>query len=770
MPQFEDWQVVRELGSGAYGMVYEIQKTDEFGFSTKSALKVIRIPQSEAQVDEMRSKGESDEAVAEYFRDMTAGVLDEVRAMYQLRGRNNIVNYEDHRARQCEDGISWELLIRMELLTPLNKYIRDHNITRKTVIKLGIDICNALERCQKFNIIHRDIKPSNILVNKDGDFKLSDFGIARRVEEDATMAMLSQKGTPSYMAPEIYQGKPYGFSVDIYSLGIVMYQLLNYNRDPFLPTYPDRIRHGDQTRAQSRRLSGERLPKPAQDSGQLAEIVLKACSYDPAKRYSSPRQMREDLESIQYNDADWEQVVGTSVDALTIPGSDRSITAASGSGSSGSASVEQKDEKQSGEQDSNEGVGGLASGGDETVHISSTSEPGDLTENMTEQRDPTVNLNGGSAEEPHQEGESDAEADDASSGPEPPPEAEDASGGGTVATEDVPDPVSDGAGDAPAKRPKAAKIAVILLVVLLAVFGGYRGYYYMTTTSEVPDVSLMTEQEAVAALEAASLVVGEEEWVYSDEVDKGCVVSVSNEGEQVAKRVAKNTSLTLTLSLGSIVTVPNELGAEGEEAVSALEQLGLTVSTDSEYSDEYAEGQVIAQSLEAESDVDEGTEIVLTLSLGSKPFELESYTGQTSEDAQAALEALGLTVEVKKSYSTEVEKGSVISQSPEAGEQVRKGDTVTIKVSKGLEQVVVPDVTGMTTSEATAALEAVGLTLGGTTNVYSNSVSSGYITEQGTAAGTEVDKGSSVSVKVSIGPEPSSNSDNNFSIDEMTRG
>ncbi len=230
--QYGNWRVVRELGSGAFGAVYEIEQKDELGFSTRSALKVIRIPQYENQIDELRSQGEPDEAVAEYFREMAAKVSDEVRAMYQLRGCGNIVGYEDHQARLCEDGISWELLIRMELLTPLNKYIREQEITRKTVIKLGIDICSALERCQSLSIIHRDIKPSNILVSENGDFKLSDFGIARRVAEDATMAMLSQKGTSTYMAPEIYLGRAYGFGVDIYSLGIVMYQLLNHNRDP----------------------------------------------------------------------------------------------------------------------------------------------------------------------------------------------------------------------------------------------------------------------------------------------------------------------------------------------------------------------------------------------------------------------------------------------------------------------------------------------------------------------------------------------------------
>ena len=88
---------------------------------------------------------------------------------------------------------------------------------------MGVDICKALELYQKYNIIHRDIKPENIFVSDNGDFKLGDFGIARTIEK--TMSDLSKKGTYNYMAPEVYQGGEYGFSVDLYSLGIVLYRI-----------------------------------------------------------------------------------------------------------------------------------------------------------------------------------------------------------------------------------------------------------------------------------------------------------------------------------------------------------------------------------------------------------------------------------------------------------------------------------------------------------------------------------------------------------------
>ena len=103
------------------------------------------------------------------------------------------------------------------------------------------------------------------------------------------------------MAPEVYKGEAYGSTVDIYSLGIVLYRLLNGNRTPFLPAAPAPITHADRENALARRFSGAPLPAPSHAQGRLAEIVLKACAYDPKERYSSPMQMRQELESILYN-------------------------------------------------------------------------------------------------------------------------------------------------------------------------------------------------------------------------------------------------------------------------------------------------------------------------------------------------------------------------------------------------------------------------------------------------------------------------------------
>ena len=185
----------------------------------------------------------------------------------------------------------------MELLTPLNVFLKGREVSEDTVIKLGIDICCALELCKKRNIIHRDIKPENVFVNSDGDFKLGDFGIARQIEK--TQSGLTKTGTLTYMAPEIYRGEKYGSSVDIYSLGIMMYRLLNYNRVPFSPKHPEPINYNDMQNAMDLRMSGVRIPPPQKsDNNDLCSIILNACNFDPKDRLASAQTMREALENI----------------------------------------------------------------------------------------------------------------------------------------------------------------------------------------------------------------------------------------------------------------------------------------------------------------------------------------------------------------------------------------------------------------------------------------------------------------------------------------
>ena len=294
---FNNWTLARHIGEGSYGHVFEAGRED-FERTYKAAIKIVTIPKSPGEIQSVMADGMDDDGVTAYFRKLVEKLVDEFSLMAKLKGNSNIVSYEDHTVIKHTNSIGWDIIIRMELLTPLLTHIQSKTLSKKDVVKLGMDMCRALELCQKHNIVHRDIKPENIFISESGDFKLGDFGIARTVEK--TSSGMTKIGTYTYMAPEISRGEAYGSSVDIYSLGIVLYRMLNENRTPFLPDYPTPITHEDKENALAKRISGAPMPFPKNADGRLAEIVLKACAYDTKGRYSSPMQMREELEAIIY--------------------------------------------------------------------------------------------------------------------------------------------------------------------------------------------------------------------------------------------------------------------------------------------------------------------------------------------------------------------------------------------------------------------------------------------------------------------------------------
>ncbi|MED9970958.1 MAG: protein kinase [Ruminococcus sp.] len=293
--KWREWTIEELLGEGAFGQVFKVVRHD-MGHDYYSALKVINIPNGKSEYYALKSQGMTAEEIQLYCRDIAEDFSNELQLMDELKGHSNIVSYENHLVEQNRERIGWTIYIRMELLTPLIKYYQDNPPSESDIIKLGIDICTALEACRKNKIIHRDIKPANIFISKFGDYKLGDFGIARRLE--GTQSGLSKKGTYTYMAPEVYLGKPYNHTVDIYSLGIVLYILLNDNRAPFVPAPPEIPRYNVYDSALQRRMSGEELPPPRHASAELAKVVLKACAYDPGERYQTPDELKKALKAV----------------------------------------------------------------------------------------------------------------------------------------------------------------------------------------------------------------------------------------------------------------------------------------------------------------------------------------------------------------------------------------------------------------------------------------------------------------------------------------
>ncbi len=287
-----EWNEDCVLGEGSFGKVYRAKRV-EYGRTFYSAIKVLTVPKSQQEIKFARSQGMNDSEIYDYFRGLVDNLLNEITLMDNLKGAKNIVGIEDYKIIERQGEIGWDIFIRMELLTPFDSFVSNPDFSQKDVIRLGVDICTALEVCEQNYILHRDIKPDNIFISRFGEYKLGDFGIARKLE--ATQANLSRKGTLNYMAPEVYKSEEYGSNVDIYSLGLVLYTLLNNNRIAFLPPYPQPISYKDNEEALSKRLSGMPLTYPCNASASLGEVIVKACAYKPSDRYQTATEFKNAL-------------------------------------------------------------------------------------------------------------------------------------------------------------------------------------------------------------------------------------------------------------------------------------------------------------------------------------------------------------------------------------------------------------------------------------------------------------------------------------------
>ncbi len=309
-----DWHVAGRLGGSTSSDVFQIYR-DNFGIRVDSALKVIQVDSGTAAVTSSsrgQDDGEIEAGEAEAGKTEAAGqsdipeaLLGEIQIMEALRGAPNIVAIEDYSFKR--EGSTCSLFVRMELLTSLQEILAGRGghgplSTILEISRLGRDICTALMHCEKKGIIHRDIKPENLFVDEFGHYKAGDFGTSKRMDTVHAARTMTGIGTISYMAPEIFQGRSYNNTADIYSLGLVLYQLLNNGRMPFLPT-EDSYTAQDVDSANYQRLHG--MPVPGLTGrivggemidSRLDAVVCKACAVDPEDRYQTAKEFYEALE------------------------------------------------------------------------------------------------------------------------------------------------------------------------------------------------------------------------------------------------------------------------------------------------------------------------------------------------------------------------------------------------------------------------------------------------------------------------------------------
>ena len=307
---FDHWQIREFLGSGSGGKtaVFRLVRSDSDRGA--SALKVVNLIEERGSLEKLSARRREEyEAVRD---ECSSSAEQEVWMMDDLRGNTNIVDYLDHTFVDWEDdtGFGRDLLIRMELLKDLRSELRSgRQFTEAEVLKVGRDICIALILCHRKNILHRDVKPENIFLNKDGNYKLGDFGVSRVLDACPGAVASTGIGTYEYWPAEQMTGR-YDTRVDTYSLGLVLYELSNKNRLPFAAS------SYTTSREVSQRLTGVPLPPPCDASPELTEVILKACAFEPEDRFPNAEAFLRALRDVPVQKASRKQLtVGEKSDA-----------------------------------------------------------------------------------------------------------------------------------------------------------------------------------------------------------------------------------------------------------------------------------------------------------------------------------------------------------------------------------------------------------------------------------------------------------------------
>lgn len=295
LPQrWNNWIIEKELGTGSFGSVYKAKKINEEAYC---AIKVIKIPYDDNELKSLIREYPDIDNLRSYCISLIEDLKNEIRTMMFINDIHNIVKILDYSIEHEYGTISWTIYLMMELLTPFSEYQIENVITENDIMKIGIDIGNALAECHKRGIIHRDIKPENIMVDSDGCYKLGDFGIARKL--DLRGEALSIKGTFTYMAPEVYHGQRYDDRADIYSLGIVLYKLLNNNREPFIDPELPVVYSKNKQKALEKRMEGDVIPQLDTLTPYLGDVIRKACAYRTENRYKDINEFLTELNLCQ---------------------------------------------------------------------------------------------------------------------------------------------------------------------------------------------------------------------------------------------------------------------------------------------------------------------------------------------------------------------------------------------------------------------------------------------------------------------------------------
>ena len=625
----------------------------------------------------------------------------------------NIVNVYDV---GDENGIYYIVMELVEGITLKNYIERKGRLTIKEATSIAIQVSAGLEVAHNNHIVHRDIKPQNIIISREGKVKVTDFGIAKATTSQTTTS--SAMGSVHYASPEQARGGYVDHRSDIYSLGIVMYEMVT-GRVPF---------DGETAVTVAVKHLQEQMVPPSEYCPEipysLEQIIKKCTEKSPDRRYQDIGDLMADLkQSLVDPDGDFVQMVDLDEQAKTVimtKGTTSKVKESRRVNLSKDEDEDEDDDEEDEDSEDDEDDEELSPTVERAMTIAGVVLAVIIVIIMLLLFSKVLGIGKKSntdTSDSQQTEQSADEEDDSSS----------ASQGNTV------------------------KMPSLL------------GKTYAEARTVLEELGLQIERgesEKSNQYSAGQIIAQSEESGNSVKVGTTVTVTLAAAGSTASSDGTSSTggntssTTTTTTTTNNKVTVPSVVGKDENAAKSAITAAGLTVGTVSEASSDTVEsGLVISQSPSANSETESNGKVNIVLSSGPNKKKVTDVIGHESSRAQSELAGDGFKVEVKETYSNDMRAGLVVSTNPDRGTYVQPGSTVTITVSKGREQVTIPSVSvGMTYEEAVEALNDAGFkgTVKEATE-YSASVGSGFVTRY--SPSKTVDPDGTVTIYVSLGTQ-----------------